>query len=72
MHLKDDAGALGEWNFPALGDGNIDLDAILKALKDFTGPISVEIEFDGKERTLEVINAAVKKSHDFLKSRGLL
>jgi L-ribulose-5-phosphate 3-epimerase len=72
MHLKDDGGALGEWNFPALGDGNIDLDAILKSLKDYTGPISVEIEFDGKERTLEEINGAVRKSYAFLQSRGLI
>jgi len=40
-------------------------------LKDYTGPISVEIEFDGRERILDVINGAVKKSYSFLKARGL-
>jgi L-ribulose-5-phosphate 3-epimerase len=72
MHIKEDAGALGEWNFPALGDGTIDFDMILRELKNYTGPFSVEVEFDGKERTLAEINSAVKKSSTFLRSKGLL
>jgi sugar phosphate isomerase/epimerase len=70
MHIKEDNGKLYEWNFPALGDGNIDFNKIFTLIKDYTGPISVEIEFDGKARSLEEINEAVKKSYDFLKSFG--
>lgn len=72
MHIKDDGADLGVWNFPALGDGNVNFDKIFEALKDYAGPISVEVEFDGKERTLAEINAAVKKSYTFLKGKGIL
>lgn len=71
VHLKDHgSGKFKEWNFPALGDGVIDFDKIFDLLKEFDGPGSVEIEFDGKERSLEEINEAVKKSYDFLKKHG--
>ena len=50
----------------ALGEGKVDFNIIMELIKNYTGPISVEIEFDGKERSLEDINLAVKKSHDFL------
>ncbi len=72
MHIKDDGGEFKEWNFPALGDGNIDFKKILTLIEDYTGPISVEIEFDGKERSLEEINEAVKKSYNFLKNFGYI
>jgi sugar phosphate isomerase/epimerase len=71
LHIKDVGGELKEWNFPALGEGKVDFNAIAKALEDYTGPLSVEIEFDGSERSLDEINAAVKKSHDFLVKLGL-
>jgi sugar phosphate isomerase/epimerase len=72
MHIKDDGGKLFEWNFPALGDGNVDFEKILELLKDYNGPISLEVEFDGKERTLQEINTAVKKSYDFLQDHGMV
>ena len=68
IHLKDNgSGKAKDWNFPALGDGVLDFEKIFELLKYFDGPGSVEVEFDGKERTLEEINEAVKKSFDFLK-----
>ncbi len=71
LHLKDHGtGKAGEWNFPALGEGVVDFDKIFDSIKDYSGPISVEIEFDGKERKLETINEAVRKSYEFLKSYG--
>jgi len=71
IHLKDHGtGKFGEWNFPALGDGVVDFDRIFDSLKEYEGPMSVEIEFDGEERELEVINNAVKKSYGFLKKYG--
>ena len=73
LHLKDHgSGKFKDWNFPALGDGVIDFKKIFKLLKDFNGPISVEIEFDGKEHSLDEINGAVKKSYDFLKGAGYI
>ena len=71
VHLKDNgSGKANDWNFPALGDGILDFDRIFDHLEAFDGPGSVEIEFDGKERTLEEINDAVQKSFDFLKDHG--
>lgn len=71
IHLKDNgSGKANDWNFPALGDGILDFKKIFKELEAFDGPGSVEIEFDGKERSLEEINEAVKKSFDFLKKNG--
>lgn len=73
IHLKDSGnGKTKEWNFPALGEGVIDFDKIFEMLKKFDGPASVEIEFDGKEHSLEEINSAVKKSYDFLKKHGVI
>lgn len=71
LHLKEHgSGKKGDWNFPALGDGVVDFETIFEKIKDYTGPIDVEIEFDGKEHSLEEINAAVAKSYDFLKTHG--
>jgi sugar phosphate isomerase/epimerase len=71
VHLKDHGtGKLQEWNFPALGEGIIDFKKVFTLIKNYAGPISVEIEFDGKKRSLEEINKAVKKSYDFLKGFG--
>ncbi|MBE3094472.1 MAG: sugar phosphate isomerase/epimerase, partial [Actinobacteria bacterium] len=61
------SGKYKDWNFPALGEGIIDFDKIFEILKDFDGPASVEIEFEGKAHSLEEINKAVKTSYDFLK-----
>ncbi len=68
LHLKDHgSGKKEDWNFPALGEGVVDFEKIFDSVKGYSGPISVEIEFDGKEHSLEEINEAVKKSYDFLK-----
>jgi sugar phosphate isomerase/epimerase len=72
LHLKENGGGLKEWNFPAIGEGNNNWKKIFKMLKNYDGPISIEIEFDGEERTLDQINEAVKKSYDFLKDQGYM
>ncbi|MBA7518016.1 hypothetical protein ES705_10081 [subsurface metagenome] len=72
VHIKDKRGGYKVWDFPALGDGEIDFIRIFKLLENYDGPISVEIEFDGKEHSLQEINEAVKKSHDFLKCYGII
>jgi len=50
VHLKDTAGGEREWNFPAISEGRLDFDPILKLLEEegYTGPFSVEIEFQGE------------------------
>ncbi|MGM0366491.1 MAG: sugar phosphate isomerase/epimerase family protein [Actinomycetota bacterium] len=72
LHLKERAGGPKEWNFPAPGEGNLDFDRIFSLVKDYSGPISVEIEFDGSEKPLEEIDAAVKKAYNFLKEHNYL
>ncbi len=71
MHLKDKRGGKGEWNFPALGEGEIDFEPVFAWLEtiNYGGPISVEIEFDGtQEETLEEVNQAVLDSYKFLEN----
>jgi len=70
MHLKDKAGKDSDWNFPALGDGNVDFTKIFKSIKNYNGPMSIEIEISQGQHTLEEVNEAYKKSYDFLKSYG--
>jgi L-ribulose-5-phosphate 3-epimerase len=72
LHLKENGGGLKEWNFPALGEGNNNWKKIFKAIRNYEGPISVEIEFDGSDKTLEEINEAVKTSYLFLKEQGFV
>lgn len=66
MHLKDKAGANREWNFPAIGQGDLDLDRVLTIVQDSgcEAPISVEIEFTSQgPSSLEEVNEAVSKSY---------
>lgn len=74
MHIKDKAGEVKEWNFPALGQGMIDFVAIkeqLEAAKNAC-PFSVEIEFTkAGPKDLDEINQAVATSYGYLKSIGL-
>ncbi|WP_337017376.1 sugar phosphate isomerase/epimerase family protein [Oceanobacillus massiliensis] len=71
IHLKDKLGANDEWNFPAIGDGNLDFKRIFTIIEqgNYQGPISVEIEFtpDGP-RSLSEVNESVKRSFNYLKS----
>jgi sugar phosphate isomerase/epimerase len=47
VHLKDQRGGKGVLDFPPLGEGEIDIPAILADIQDsgFAGPVSMEIEF---------------------------
>jgi L-ribulose-5-phosphate 3-epimerase len=75
MHIKDKAGAQAEWNFPALGKGDLRLDKVLRMLADAknTCPISLEVEFTqaGPKDRAEV-DRAVKESHDWLAGLGVV
>lgn len=69
IHLKDKLGAYHEWNFPAIGDGEIDFPRLFNTLKraDYKGPISVEVEYTpaGPEN-LDEVNESVKRSFNYL------
>lgn len=69
VHLKDKLGAYNEWNFPAIGDGEIDFAKVFSILQkgNYTGPISVELEFTpAGPASLQEVNDAVKKSFNYL------
>lgn len=74
IHLKDKAGAFNEWNFPAIGKGEIDFQMIINKLEKANNgcPLSIEIEFtkDGA-KDLDEVNQAVIYSFDYLKHLGL-
>ena len=70
IHLKDQVGGIGNYHFPALGDGEVNFPGFLKMVKEieFEGPITVEIEFDGptSRPSLDKIDRAVRTSFAFL------
>ena len=72
MHLKDKIGGYKVWNFPVLGEGEVDFNKIFKLIQDYSGPISVEVELDGKKHPLNEVNNALVKSYNFLKNHGIV
>jgi sugar phosphate isomerase/epimerase len=68
LHLKDKSGPPDQWNFPELGTGYLDLRRILLRCLEagFTGPITVELEFQGDPwPPLEEIDGALRRSRAF-------
>lgn len=82
VHLKDKAGAPKEWNFPAVGKGELKLLETMDYLKSrgYTGPYLIEIEYTedfcmrAKDQPGDLLipNQAVKDSYDYLKKHGWL
>ncbi len=73
LHLKDKAGGDHDWNFPAIGTGNVDFAKVFAALDEvgFAGPVSVELEFQGEPGPpLVEVNAAMALSLAYI--RGYL
>ena len=73
MHLKDHIGGKANWQFPALGRGEVAFDGVFETLSGYgyQGPISVEIEFEGEPwPALADVDHAVAVSHEFLVSHG--
>jgi L-ribulose-5-phosphate 3-epimerase len=73
-HLKDTVGGHRTWNFPAIGKGRIDFQNVLGQFEaaGYTGPFSVELEFQGEPYPpLEIIDEAMKQSYEFLNKLGL-
>jgi sugar phosphate isomerase/epimerase len=74
VHLKDTTGGKGNWDFPAVGDGAVDFARVLSILRDagYTGPYSVEIEFQGEPwPALPEVDAAMRRSYQHLEGLGL-
>ncbi len=81
VHLKDKRGPDYIGIYPALGQGNLKLRQIVETLlsNGYTGPFSVEIEFDAdfalRNKTrddLKTVGRALKDSRLFLQSVGLM
>ena len=73
-HLKDTRGGRRDWDFPGVGEGRLDFEAILKILDEagYTGPFSVEIEFQGEPwPPLAEVDRSMKVSYETLHKLGL-
>ena len=71
VHLKDHRGGKDAYDFPAIGDGELDLAAVFRALKGYgyDGPISAEIEFQHpvERPDLAVVDDAVRRSLEVMR-----
>ena len=73
VHLKDTTGGKGNWDFPGAGDGHVDFGRVLEILRSagYTGPLSVEIEFQGEPwPSLAEVDAAMRRSYEHLTALG--
>lgn len=71
LHIKDQIGGPGVWNFPAIGTGEVDFAPIFHALDGvrFTGPCSIELEFQGEPwPPLDTVETALRTSLAFLRT----
>lgn len=71
LHIKDQIGGPGVWNFPAIGTGEVDFAPIFHAVDGvrFTGPCSIEIEFQGEPwPPLDTVETALRTSLAFLRT----
>lgn len=72
VHIKEHAGGQGEWNFPPLGEGDVDFAGLLRSFRrlDYRGPYSLEIEFlgpDSSDPAPEIIDEGVARSYRFMR-----
>jgi L-ribulose-5-phosphate 3-epimerase len=74
VHLKDQRGGKGVADFPALGEGDVDIPSILRDLRsiEFAGPVSMEIEFtDYQWPPWEDCVAAARRSKEYWDGLGI-
>ncbi len=74
VHLKETTGGKGNWNFPAIGAGTVDFGRVLAILEQagYSGPYSVEIEFQGEPwPALADVDDAMRSSYEHLAALGL-
>jgi sugar phosphate isomerase/epimerase len=73
VEIKDHNGLYNDWNFPALGQGVVDIPEVLNVLREhgYDGPITMEIEgIKGVEWDEETTKQAIKDSVIYLRSLG--
>jgi sugar phosphate isomerase/epimerase len=73
VELKDHSGKDQQWNFPALGQGVVDIPGVLRILKGhgFSGPITMEIEgIRGVRLNEEQVKKNMADSAAYLRSLG--
>ncbi len=74
VHLKDKIGGKKEWNFPAVGEGEVDFASVIRILRDagYSGPLSVEIEFSGDPfPPVSEVDRSMAVSHSTLAALGV-
>lgn len=76
VHIKDHRGGKGTWDFPPLGEGDVDLPGVAAILKriGYHGPCSLEIEFrgpDSQDPSAEIIDHGIAKSYWIMQDLGL-
>ena len=70
LHVKDKIGGAGVWNFPEVGTGEINYGALFVTLDEagFTGPCSVEVEFQGDPMpSLDEVDRAMAGSYRYVR-----
>jgi L-ribulose-5-phosphate 3-epimerase len=70
MHVKDQIGGVGVWNFPQVGTGEVDFPALFEVLDEagFDGPCSIEIEFQGEPwPPLAEVDRAMAESYRYVR-----
>jgi sugar phosphate isomerase/epimerase len=74
FHFKDKIGGKGVFNFPPVGDGDLDMPRLLKIAQDagYAGPVSAEVEFDDKGwPDYDACRAAARKTVSNLHAMGI-
>jgi len=76
VHIKDHRGGKGNWDFPPLGEGEVNFKKLAQVFKrvGYTGPYSLEIQFLGPgttDPTPEFIDQGIAASYRFMDSLGL-
>jgi sugar phosphate isomerase/epimerase len=75
VHLKDKIGGERVWNFPGVGEGEVDFAGIFAILDEigYDGPLSVEIEFQGDPfPAVEEVDRSMAVSYQTLKALDVL
>ena len=67
VHLKDKRGGKGIYEFPALGEGEVNFEKIFNILSKYKydGPLSAEVEFEKKPEVKEIDDAIIR-SYEFI------
>ncbi len=76
VHIKDHRGGKGNWDFPPLGEGEVNFRKLAEIFRriGYRGPFSLEIQFHGPgttDPTPEFIDEGIAASYRFMHGLGL-